>query len=289
MDKSDLQNTVKELMQVNKIEKIALTDLEVKKKIGQGGQASVYRANFENKAVAVKVMQETDFKCLTHEIVIISNLLHENIPKFYGIVLEDKVISLVSEYIKGKPLDELHPNLISNQFKVKIIKQLASALEYMHTQKYIHRDLKPENLMIDSLNEKLYLIDFGISKDLGKNSNILTRAKGTVYYLAPECFDASDIDQDHSIISTIGFEVDVWAFGCIVSWMFSNVLPWCNKYKNKEAIIRRVLELKKPFVIPDNIKNEDILELIKMCTKTQPSERSTMSEINKFLENIQLE
>ena len=51
----------------------------------------------------------------------LSNLSHSNIPKFNGIVEEEKKITLVIEYIKGKTLEDVKINEISFSKKLKII------------------------------------------------------------------------------------------------------------------------------------------------------------------------
>ena len=130
--KTNITETIKELMTINKIPKIALKDIKLKKKIGEGGQAKVYRGTYNGEEVAVKVLEEVDWKCLAHEIVIVSNLHHECIPKFYGIVLDEGIIGLVNKYISGKPLDEYKISDFDEKAKIKIIKSLASALCYIH-------------------------------------------------------------------------------------------------------------------------------------------------------------
>lgn len=45
--------------------------------------------------------------------------------------------------------------------------QLIAILEHVHTKNIIHRDLKPQNIMLDK-NNKVYLVDFGISKEIGR-------------------------------------------------------------------------------------------------------------------------
>jgi serine/threonine protein kinase len=286
VDSTDIKNTVKELMQINHIEKIALKDLTLKKKIGEGGQAKVYKGSFENETVAVKVLEEVDWKCLAHEIVIIANLQHAIIPKFYGIVVEDKVLSLVFQYIEGKTLDEYKLSELSFDTKMKIIKDLASVLEYIHSNKFIHRDLKPENLMYDQKNDKVYLIDFGIAKVCTNQENTKTRAKGTLHYLAPESLDVFELDSDEQIISNISTAVDVWAFGCITSWLFSGTLPWCNKYNDNPGILQQVLMKKKPFPIPDSITDENLRKLITNCTAINITDRWTMVDIKAFLDKL---
>lgn len=285
VDPSNIKNTVKELMQINHIEKIALKDLMLKKKVGEGGQAKVYQGTYENQNVAVKVLEEVDWKCLAHEIVIIANLNHTVIPKFYGIVVEDKVLSLVFEYINGKTLDDYKMSEISDEERFLMIKDLASVLEYIHSNKFIHRDLKPENLMYDKKNRKLFLIDFGIAKVCTNMTDTKTRAKGTLHYLAPESLDVVELDNEDQIISTITPAVDVWAYGCIVSWLYTGIQPWCNKYNDNPTVLQQVLMKKKPFPIPDSIKNQNILNIIKHCTQINVGERWTMSQVREYLEN----
>ncbi len=284
MESADIRKTVKELMQINHIEKISLKDLILKKKIGEGGQAKVYKGSWDNETVAVKVLEEVDWKCLAHEIVIIANLQHPIIPKFYGIVVEDKILSLVFQYISGKTLDEYKHSEITNDTRKKIMKDLGCVMEYIHSNKFIHRDLKPENLMWDAKNDQLYLIDFGIAKVCVDSNNTITRAKGTLHYIAPECFDCSEVDGDNQIISTISPACDVWSYGCIISWLYSDYLPWLNKCK--ESAIQKNLTRKTAFPIPDNIKDPSVIKVIAMCTKPLISERWTMTQVNEYLATI---
>lgn len=282
---ADIINTVKELMEINHINKISLKDVSLKKKIGEGGQAKVYRGTYQGEEVAVKVLEEVDWKCLAHEIVIISNLQHEVIAKFYGIIADDNVLALVFRFINGKSLDEYKLADISTEAKIKIVKQLASALDYIHKNKFIHRDLKPENLMLDN-NYNLHLIDFGIAKVCTNKSFTVTRAKGTLHYLAPEALDAEDLTETEEIISMITTKVDVWAYGGIVSYIFSGILPFCNKYADSNAVIQKVLMKKMPFPIPDNITNETIIKVITMATQVDPNKRADMTEIKAVLDTI---
>ena len=90
--------------------------------------------------------------------------------------------------------------------------------------------------MLDD-NMNFYLIDFGIAKVMTNMIDTLTRAKGTIYYLAPETLEVAELTEKEEIVSKITTKVDVWAYGCIVSYLFSGVLPWTNKYKdNAQAI-----------------------------------------------------
>jgi serine/threonine protein kinase len=284
METKDIRNTIKELMQINNVEKIALGDLKIIKKVGEGGQAQVFKGTLEGKAVAVKQIFDVDWKNLAHEIVITANLSHPHIPKFYGIISESDNPCLVYDYIDGKTLDGFNPLDISDDVKLKMLKDLASVIEHMHSNKMIHRDLKPENLIINK-SEELFVIDFGISKVITHKEFTRTRTKGTLNYLAPECLAFNDDDEvNGSIINEINGAVDIWSFGCLVSWLYSKCSPWSNKYP--DHMIQKVLEMQKPFPVPDKITNENIINLITMCTKININERWNVYQVREFLDSI---
>jgi serine/threonine protein kinase len=284
-ERLQLMNTVKELIEINKIPKIPFKDIIVKKKVGEGGQAKVYLGEYKNLEVAVKILQDIDHKCLAHEIVIISNLKSECIPNFYGLVVEEDMIGFVTKLIDGKPLDEYKFIDFDEALKFKIMIKLASTLKYLHENTFVHRDLKPENMMLDS-KYNFYLIDFGIAKVMTNMIDTLTRAKGTIYYLAPETLEVAELTEQDEIISKITNKVDVWAFGCIMSYLFSGILPWISKYADQASVIQKLLLKKAEFPIPEtqikerNYKNYDlIVSIIKECTIPDAEKRISMKSL----------
>lgn len=290
--KDNITDTIKQLMEINKIAKISLKDINLKTKIGEGGQAKVYKGDYKGETVAVKVLEEVDWKCLAHEIVIISNLHHKSIPKFYGIVIEEGIIGLVTKYISGKPLDEYKISNFNESQKISIAKSLCSSLCYIHENKFIHRDLKPENIMIDK-DLNFFLIDFGIAKVITGQDTAFTRAKGTIHYLAPETLVVAELTDNEEIVSSISTQVDVWAYGCIIAYLFTELLPWCNKYKDNQSILQKVLMTKTQYPQPTDIINkknykngENILKIIKGCTVINPKDRFTMNDVAKIVENL---
>ncbi len=276
--------TVEKIVDINHIKKIQLKEVKFIKKIGEGGQAKVYMGEYDKKKVAVKNMKNVDLKCFAHELVILALLEHENIPKFYGIIREQNVLSLVFEFIEGNTLDQLNIGNFTTQQKYNIIYQLASCLEYIHSQNFIHRDLKPENIMLDN-NGQIHLLDFSIAKVITNAEFTLTRAKGTLNYLAPECLEQSETSEDQQIISKITSKVDVWAFGCIVSWLFSGYIPWSDKYKDLPPIIQQILMKKLPFSIPKNIQDKNIIKIIEMSTEVDVNKRKSMKDIKDLMDS----
>ncbi len=125
---------------------------------------------------------------------------HPQIPDLLAFFEQDRRLYLVQEFIDGQDLlKELQQNSKFNEEKIKnLLNQLLPVLEFIHKNNVIHRDIKPENIIRDA-NNRLMLIDFGVSKQL--SGTVMTRvgtSVGTPGYTAPEqlqgqTFPASDL------------------------------------------------------------------------------------------------
>ena len=117
---------------------------------------------------------------------------------------------------------------------------------------------------------------------------IATRAKGTLNYVAPEVFEEEEGGDDNSdmFISLVTHKVDVWAFGCIVSYLFSGNAPWTPKYNNNESLIMEKLRKKVAFPIPQKIKDDGIRKIIAMCTEVQKDKRPDITAVKEILDKI---
>lgn len=111
-----------------------------------------------------------------------------------------------------------------------MVSQLLESLQYIHSQGVIHRDLKPANIMFP-VGEDLgspVIGDFGISydtrtPDAGEPEKHKVTDIGLGYYRAPElCFGVTDY----------GVEVDYWALGLIISYLYSHKGTPANFYSD---------------------------------------------------------
>ena len=281
---SELKEVINNLIEINKINRIVMDELIFLKLIGEGAQSKVYEGYYNRKHSAIKVLKNVDYKSLMSELVIICHLKHPSIPKFYGIADDGKNISLVTEYIKGETLDNLKLFDLSYDIKLKMVKEIGNVLEYMHVNHMIHRDLKPGNILIDN-KYNIYLIDFGIAKICANKKNVMTLSKGTLNYLAPESFEVKNLTENEEVISIVSPKVDVWAFGCLISFIFSGEIPWENELNENNNIshFKKVIN-QKDFPIPSSISHlTKICEIIKLCTIIDENRRVTMKEINDRL------
>ena len=278
-------NIVDELININNIKIISMRELTILKKVGEGGQSIVYEGYYGRTECAIKLLNNVDYPSLIHEIPILSNISHKNIPKFYGFINENNTFGIVMEYIKGKTLERINYQDISDNLKYKIIKEIANVLEYLHINNIIHRDLKLENIMVDEF-QNVFLIDFDISKILYNKNNILTKTKGTLNYLAPECLEPKALTENEEIINLITNKVDVWAYGCIVSYILSGEKPWEHELNKGESLYYQYKELinNKEFPIPSSIEQSNkFYEIIRLCTVIDPNHRISIEDVNDIL------
>jgi serine/threonine protein kinase len=173
----------------------------VEKKLGQGGIGKVYLArhlNLYNKLVVIKILLEASLQnpylrqTFEREVKALSRLNHPNVVS----VLEAGELSgtpyIVMEYVSGLTLRSEIPNGGMNlQRAASILKQIGTALDYVHKQGIFHRDLKPDNIMLQQLlpgTDFVKVVDFGIAKakDSVAPSTADNIAIGTVQYMSPE-------------------------------------------------------------------------------------------------------
>ena len=281
----ELQKEIFNLIEINHVKIISPKEIIYSKLIGEGAQSKVYEGNYQRHHCSIKVLKNIDYKSFMSELVIMANLSHPCIPIFYGIIFDKKTISIITEFITGETLNN-KINELNFDTKLRIIKDIGNVLEYMHVNHIIHRDLKPENIILDS-NNKPYLIDYGISKICANKKNVIASTKGTLYYLAPESFEAKKFTENEEIISIVSPKVDVWAFGCLMSYIFSGETPWesaFNKGNNNNINYFKNLINQKDFPIPNSILHlNEICELIRLCTIVDENRRINMTKVNDIL------
>ena len=90
---------------------------------------------------------------------------HPNIVRVIDVFEENNTAYYVMEYHSAGPLGSLVDNrdALNEDDALYYIRQVASALKYVHSRKMMHLDIKPDNILVNSSGEAV-LIDFGLSK-----------------------------------------------------------------------------------------------------------------------------
>ena len=104
-------------------------------------------------------------------------------------------------------------------------------------------------------------------------------------YLAPESFEIKNLTENEEVISIFSPKVDVWAFGFLISYIFSGKIPWEKELnRNNNIAYFKQLINQKDFPIPASISNmHKICELIKLRTIIDENRRISMTEVNSIL------
>lgn len=201
--------------------------------LGEGAFGMVYQAYqpFLDRDVAIKTLH-TDLASdkrleqqFMHEARTIARLRHPNIVAAYEFgtttLRNQQITFMVMEYLPGKTLqDVLKGDGLPVPDALRILGQIAAALDYAHSHNVIHRDLKPANIMFSEQNQPV-IVDFGLAKlmtlgGLTTGELLESTMSGTPAYMAPE-----------QIANTqVGPAVDQYALATVAYQMLTQRLPF---------------------------------------------------------------
>ncbi|MGH8688295.1 MAG: protein kinase domain-containing protein [Burkholderiales bacterium] len=165
------------------------------RKIGEGGMAQVYLAERERDGLqlVLKILDprlradETFFRRFVQEYKLIAELQNEYVALIFDQGFAGAYPYIAMEYLSGGTLAaRIHEGMTSIT-ALRIMSQIARALDAIHDRGVIHRDLKPPNILFRD-NGRPVLVDFGLAKDL-KVPTTLTRhgeVIATPRYMSPE-------------------------------------------------------------------------------------------------------
>ncbi len=228
-----------------------LDDFHLLRRLAQGAMAEVYLAEQRSlrRQVAFKVLKselakdESYVKRFHNEAHAAASLVHANIVQIYAVGRADSIHYIAQEYVQGQNLSEWMnrrgPPEVA--LAVRIMRQVAAALQKAAERGIVHRDIKPENIMIARTGE-VKVADFGLARQANDGPSIaLTQVgvtMGTPLYMSPEQVEGRPLDP----------RSDLYSFGVTCYQMLAGNTP----FRGESALAIAVQHLKTQ---PDRLEN----------------------------------
>jgi serine/threonine-protein kinase len=244
-------------------------------KLGAGAMATVYKARQVSldRIVAIKVLPRKFIKDpqfverFYAEGRAAAKLNHANIVQAFDVGKAGDFHYFVMEYVEGHSVyDDLQSkNKYEEPDAVRIILQIAEALNHAHQQGFMHRDVKPKNIMITT-DGVAKLADMGLARQVSDREAAEAeagKAYGTPYYISPEQI-RGEIDVD--------FRADIYGLGATFYHMVTGKVPF--DAPNPSAVMHK--HLKEELVPPDHVNHEltqGVSEVIEVMMAKNRNER----------------
>ena len=292
--------------------------------IGKGAQgfcfvvhSEHYNMDFVCKCLKKSGRRTAELKSIEfeREVFSLAHFIHPNIVKIYDQFSEGRFLFMIIEYCPSGNLETFAKNQKISYFSVRrIIKEILSALIYLHEEKNAaHHDIKLQNILIGE-NNTAKLCDFGIAQFLGSkfpqddienpspdNDNLelvpdhsdIKHIGGSVLYMSPQLlltFLKKNAKFDF-------FAADMWAFGVTLYVLLTGSYPFHGDSKkaiyfdqvyafDEKKVPTHALELFKS--LPQDLP-KDIFHVIVRCLELSESKRATARELYEYMKQQQAE
>jgi serine/threonine protein kinase len=221
-----------------------------KRRLGSGSFGTVYAATWGVEAVAVKQLDvgggrlsDTDVTAFWAEVELLHQLHHKHVVVLYGAVVDEAatppLYALVMERAAGSLHDLVHGGARGAPCpppaeRLRLLRQAAAALAFVHQRHIIHADLKPANILLD-VDGGVRVADFGLAKlrrDGSRSRGSLRGARGTYTYMDPRLHD-----EDEGSLTKAS---DVYSFGVLAWEALTGAVPFAE-FTTDFKLIRHVM------------------------------------------------
>ena len=205
---------------------------------------------------------------ISREIEILKSISHPNISQLYESNSTIHNFYLVMEYLEGGDLcDFINKNICLNEhIACHFFRQLISAIEYLYEMGITHRDIKPENILLDSSQNNIKLIDFGLSNYCAEKE-LLQSACGSPCFASPEMLSGNPYN---------GITTDIWSSGIVLYSMLVGTLPFDDQELN---VLYDQIKI-GTFYIPSTLSLEAI-DFLKRILYVEPDKRLSLKQIKE--------
>jgi serine/threonine protein kinase len=240
--------------------------------IGRGGMGEVYRAydTKTDRIVALKLLpphmaaDEVFQQRFRRESQAAAGLNDPHVVPIHGFGEIDGRLYLDMRLIEGSNLGtilEESETPLDPAFSVNVVEQVAAALDAAHEAGLIHRDVKPSNILITP-REFVYLIDFGLARTAGdKGLTTAGSTLGTMSYMAPERFEAGQVDP----------RSDIYALTCVLYECITGERPYPADSLEQQIAGHMTAPVPRPSAINPSLRAFD--EVIAKGMAKKPARR----------------
>ncbi|MGH9853116.1 MAG: tetratricopeptide repeat protein [Blastocatellia bacterium] len=199
--------------------------------VGRGGMGAVYEAVRDDdqfqQQVAIKLIKggmDSDFvrERFLRERQILASLDHPHIARLLdgGATAEGQPY-FVMEFVAGEPIIEYcRQRKLSLDEKLKLFRDVCSAVQHAHQKLVVHRDLKPSNILVTAEGAPK-LLDFGIAKLLASDpGEAVTRTETAVRLMTPDYASPEQVRGGQITTAT-----DVYALGAVLYELLTTRRP----------------------------------------------------------------
>ena len=258
----------------------------LEQKIGEGGMGTVYLAHDKelDRKVAVKLLAATYLsdkdvvERFEREARLTARLDHPNIVPVYDVGRHGGRPFIVMKKLEGQSLAGVlrEKGGFTRDETLKLFKQLAAGVDFIHGQGFIHRDIKAGNIYVGT-DGQATILDFGILRT-ARGKEALTRTgmvMGTPHYMAPEQAQGS---------KNIDHRVDLYALAVVIFECLTGTLPF---EADSEL---RLIQMQAHQPPPDLLERapwipKPVAEVMKRALSKTPEERyPTATELVAALE-----
>ena len=241
----------------------------------------------DDRLVGVKVVElekynlfESRFKGLKKpsEGEIAMGMTHPHIAETYetGFSTRGEPV-IVMEYVAGPSLQNIVVQKQEHHLtgkRVKLIREMAEALQYVHQKGFIHRDICPRNFILTPGSESIKLIDFGLTLPATPPFMTPGNRTGTPLYMSPEIIRRRSTDQ----------RVDIFSFGVTCYCMCCFEHPWQGEILNGRAALHH--DTSQPKELLDRCPKLDPRLARAIMGALQPKVEERTPDIGQFLQAI---
>ncbi|MBI1255974.1 MAG: protein kinase [Chloroflexi bacterium] len=256
--------------------------------LATGGMARIYEGLDRRlgRQAAVKVLElnpnghddDTNTEMLPQrfqrEARAVAQLEHDHIITIYQYGEQDGFYFIAMKLIRGKDLAQELSRLRRNGLRMevqrglRILEQVAAALDHAHQAQIIHRDVKPSNILLDA-SDRATLTDFGLVMQDTYDTTLGT-AFGTPRYIAPE----QAIHSGSAVTQS-----DVYAFAIILYEVLTGQTPFDGSTPMEIALAQINDPPPPPRTINDSIPEAAEREILRALEKDPTKRQRTAGEL----------